>query len=149
MLCAVLSHSIVSDGDLMDYSPPGFSVHGDSPGKNTGVGCHALLKGTFPTHRSNPGFPHCRRILYCLSHQGSLRILEWVAMPSSRRSSQARDQNPGLPHCRQILYHLSQQGSPRILAGVGSLFLLQQMFLTQESNWGFLHCRQILYQLSY
>ena len=44
MLCAVLSHSIVSDGDLMDYSPPGFSVHGDSPGKNTGVGCQALLQ---------------------------------------------------------------------------------------------------------
>ena len=32
--------------------------------------------------------------------------------------------------------------------GVGSLFLLQGIFLTQESNWGFLHCRQILYQLS-
>ena len=33
--------------------------------------------------------------------------------------------------------------------GVGSLSLLQQLFLTQESNWGLLHCRQILYQLSY
>ena len=33
--------------------------------------------------------------------------------------------------------------------GVGSLSLLQQIFLIQESNWGFLHCRQILYQLSY
>ena len=35
--------------DPMDCSPPGFSVHGDSPGKNTGVGCHALLQGIFPT----------------------------------------------------------------------------------------------------
>ena len=34
---------------LMDCSPPGSSVHGDSPGKNTGVGCHTLLQGTFPT----------------------------------------------------------------------------------------------------
>ena len=33
--------------------------------------------------------------------------------------------------------------------GVGSHFLLQGIFLTEESNWGFLHCRQILYQLSY
>ena len=33
----------------MDCSPPGSSVHGDSPGKNTGVGCHALLQGIFPT----------------------------------------------------------------------------------------------------
>jgi len=33
--------------------------------------------------------------------------------------------------------------------GVGSLSLLQGIFLTQESNWSLLHCRQILYQLSY
>ena len=37
--------------DPMDSSPPGSSVHGDSPGKNTGVGCHALLQGDLP----NPG----------------------------------------------------------------------------------------------
>ena len=43
----------------------------DSPGKNTGVGCHVLLQGIFPTQGSNPGLSHCRRILYCLSHQGS------------------------------------------------------------------------------
>ena len=34
--------------DPMDYSPPGSSVHGDSPGKNTGVGCHVLLQGISP-----------------------------------------------------------------------------------------------------
>ena len=44
----------------MDCSPPGSSVHGDSPGKNTGVGCHALLQGIFPTQESNPGLLHCR-----------------------------------------------------------------------------------------
>ena len=33
----------------MDYSPPGSSVREDSPGKNTEVGCHALLQGIFPT----------------------------------------------------------------------------------------------------
>ena len=49
-------------------SPPGSSVRGDSPGKNTGVGCHALLQEIFPTQQSNLGFPHCRRILYYLSH---------------------------------------------------------------------------------
>ena len=57
----------------------GSSVRGDSPGKNTGVGCHDLLQGILPTQGSNPGLPHCRCILYCLSHQGSLRIWEWVA----------------------------------------------------------------------
>ena len=47
----------------MDCSSPGSSVHRDSPGKNTGVGCHALLQGIFPTRRLNPGLPYCRQIL--------------------------------------------------------------------------------------
>ena len=52
--------------------PPGISVHGmNSPGKNTGVGCHALLQGILPTQGSNPGLPHCRQILYHLSYQFS------------------------------------------------------------------------------
>jgi len=54
----------------MDYSPPD-SVHGDFSGKNTGVGCHALLQGIFPTQEMNSGLPHGRRIFYHLSHQGS------------------------------------------------------------------------------
>ena len=41
----------------MDCNPPGFSVHGDSPGKNIGVGCHFLLQGIFSTRGSNPGLP--------------------------------------------------------------------------------------------
>ena len=48
----------------VDYNPPppqGSSVHGDSPGKNTGVGCHALLQGIFPTQGLN-------RCLLCLLH---------------------------------------------------------------------------------
>ena len=60
----------------MDYSPPGSSVHGDFPGGNTRVGYHAFLQGIFPTQGLNPGLSHCGRILYCLSHQGSPRILE-------------------------------------------------------------------------
>ena len=59
--------------DPIDYSPPGSSVHGDSPGKNTGVGCHALLQGIFPTQGSNPGLPPCRQILYFLRHQGRFK----------------------------------------------------------------------------
>ena len=39
----------------------------------------SLLQGIFPTQVSNPGLPHCRQILYQLSHKGSPRILEWVA----------------------------------------------------------------------
>ena len=44
--------------DPMDCSLPGSSVHGDSSGKNTGVGCHAFLQGIFPSQGSNPGLQH-------------------------------------------------------------------------------------------
>ena len=53
-------------------SPPGTSVHGESPGKNTGIGCHALLQGVFPTQGSNLGFSQYRQILYHMSHQGGM-----------------------------------------------------------------------------
>ena len=43
----------------------------DSPGKNTGVGCHALLQGIFLTQGSNTGLLHCRQPPYQLNHQGS------------------------------------------------------------------------------
>ena len=59
--------------------------------KNTGVGYHFLLQGFFPTQGSNSSLPHCRQILYHLSHQGSPRILEWVAYPFSRGSSRPRN----------------------------------------------------------
>ena len=75
----VLSHSELCPTlcDPMDCSPPGSSVHRDFPGKNTGVDCHALLKGIFPTQGSNPGLPHCRRIHCWLSHQGRGLCIIW------------------------------------------------------------------------
>ena len=57
--------------DPMDHSPPGPSVHGDSPDKNTAVGCHALCQGIFPSKGSNSGLPHCRWFLSHLNHQVS------------------------------------------------------------------------------
>ena len=91
--CAVclVTQSCLAFCDPVDCSPPGSSVHGDSPGKNTGVGCHALLQGIFSTQRSNPGLLHCRWIFYHLSHQGSPRILEWVAYPFSTGTSWPRN----------------------------------------------------------
>ena len=83
----LLAQSCLTLCDPMDCSPPGSSVLGYSPGKNARVGCHALLQWIFPTQRLNPGLPHCRCILYRLSHQGSPRILEWVAYTFSSRSS--------------------------------------------------------------
>ena len=59
VLCLV-SQSCLALCDSMDCSPPGSSIHGDSPGNNTGVSCHALLQGIFPTQGWNPGLLHCR-----------------------------------------------------------------------------------------
>ena len=70
-LCVLVTQLYPTLWDPMDCSSPGSSVHGNSPGKNTGVGCHALLQGIFPTQGLNPGLLHCRWILYCLSHQRS------------------------------------------------------------------------------
>ena len=67
LLCSSCSRSLKNTvGHL-----PGSSVHGDSPGSNTGVNSHALLQGIFPTQGSNPHLLHCRWILYHLSHQRS------------------------------------------------------------------------------
>ena len=92
--------------------PVDYTVHGNCPGQNTGVGNLSLLQGIFQTQGSNPGLPHCRQILYQLNHKGSPRILEWVAYPFSRGSSQPRESNWGLLHCRRIFSQLSYQGSP-------------------------------------
>ena len=58
----------------VDSNLPDSSVHGDSPGKTTGVGCHFLLQEIFPTQGLDSGLPHCRQILNSLSHRGSHKI---------------------------------------------------------------------------
>ena len=84
----------------------------NSPGQNTGMGSLSLLQGIFPTQGSNPGFPHCRWILYPLSQGkpkntgvGSLSLLQWI-FPT-------QELNWSLLHSRRILYQLSYQGSPQ------------------------------------
>ena len=52
VLCLVIQ-SYLTLCDHMDFSPAGFSVHGDSPGKNIGVGCHAYHWGIFPLYVTN------------------------------------------------------------------------------------------------
>ena len=95
--CAVLclvAQSCPTRCNPMDCSPPDSSVHGNSPGKKTGVGCHAFLQGIFTTQGSNPGLSCIAGrffLFYHLSHQGSPQILEWVAYPFSRGSSRPRN----------------------------------------------------------
>ena len=61
------SRSVVSNS----LRPHGLCNPWNSPGQNTGVDSLSLLQGIFPTQELNPGFQHCRRILYQLSHKGS------------------------------------------------------------------------------
>ena len=67
-----VSHSVVSNS-LRPHGlqPTRLLRLWNFPGKNTGVGCHFLLQGIFPTQRSNPGLLHFRQILYHLSYQGN------------------------------------------------------------------------------
>ena len=98
--------------DPMDCSLAGSSVHGDSPGKNTGMGCHVLLQEIFPNQGSNsgilpalwanslpsepPGKPKNTGV-------GSLSVFQGILL--------TQESNQGLLHCRWILYQLSYQGS--------------------------------------
>ena len=104
----------------MDCNLPGSSVHGDSPGVNTGVGCHSLLQGIYPTQGSNPGLPHCRQILYHLSHRRSPNIpfiwafiyikffweflvVQWLRFHvfNPRGEGSVPDQGTKIPHAEQ------------------------------------------------
>ena len=74
------------------------------------------------------------------------RILELATVPFSRESSQSRDWNQVSHIAGRVFTSWATREAQD--TGVGSLFLLQQIFLNQESNQGLLHCRWILYQLS-
>ena len=67
-----VSHSVMSDSlHLHGLQPSRLLCPWSSPNKNTGVDSYAFFQGIFPTQGLNPGFLHCRQILYYLSHQGS------------------------------------------------------------------------------
>ena len=84
--CAALSRSVVSDPlRPRGLEPARLPCPWDSSGKNTGVSCHAVLLGIFPTQGSNPGLLHCRQILYQLSHPGSLAEVALLGGLSSPR----------------------------------------------------------------
>ena len=117
--------------DPMDCSPPGSSVHGDSPGKNTGVGCHALLQGIFPTQGLNSGLQHCR----CSpltepsgkpqnTAVGSLSLLQGIFL--------TQESHRGPLHCRQILYQLSYQENPHI--HISPLYWISFRFRSPQST---------------
>ena len=107
-LCAVLclvTQLCPNRCNPMDWSLLGSSVHGDSPGKNTGVGFHALLQGIFPTQGSNVGLPNYRHLLYQLSHQKNPNIssVSSVIQSCPTLCDPMNCSTPGLPVHHQLL----------------------------------------------
>jgi len=96
----------------MDSSPAGSSVHGDSPGKNTGVGCHALLQGIFPTQGLNPGLSTLQVDSLPSEPPGKPKNIGGGSLSLLQGIFQTQEWNQGLLHCRWILYQLNYQGSP-------------------------------------
>ena len=95
VLCLV-TQSCTTLCDPMDCTLPSSSVHGDSPGKNIRLVCHALLQGIFPIQGSNPGLPHCRWILYHMSYRGSvtwMQLYATVFFLSQKRNTQLTQVN--------------------------------------------------------
>ena len=92
----------------------------NSPGQNTGMGNLSFFQGIFQSQGSNPSLPHCRPIVYQLSHKGSPRILEWVTYPFSSGSSWSR--NRTRVSCIAGGFFTNDKGSPRILEWVANSF---------------------------
>ena len=88
LTCESESHSVMSDSLWLH----GLYSLWNSLGQNTGVGSLFLLQGIFPTQGCSPRLPHCRQILYQLSHKGSPRKREWLAYSFSSKSPQPRNQ---------------------------------------------------------
>ena len=101
------NHLVMSNS----LQPHGLYSLWNSPGQNTEVGSLSLLQGIFPTQGSNPGLPHCRQILYQLSHKGIPRILGLGSPSLLQQIFPTQESNQGLLNCRWILYQLNYQGN--------------------------------------
>ena len=98
--------------DLTDCSPPGFSVRGDSPGKNTGMGCRALFQRVFPNQWLNP---HLLRLLHWQG--GSLPLMSPVKRTCMLKSW---GWNAGLLSLKML--YVMHVGDPHLLSSGVSLF---------------------------
>ena len=107
--------------DPMDCSP------WKSPGQNTGVGSVSLLQGIFPTQGLNPGLPHCRRILYQLSHKAS-PVHSKCATPESSQSHPF-----SLVHGKTVFYKLVPGAKKVGDLCLGSFFLKNKMGMGLEN----------------
>ena len=107
---ATLSHSVVFDSlRPMDCSLPGSSVLGASPGKNTGVGCHAILQGIFLTQGSHP-----------VLHIAGRFFTVWA----TREASNAIGQYCFFPRESQLSKHIGHGSKSKIMSRFMQFFVI-------------------------
>ena len=142
-----VNHSVVSDSlGPNGLYPTRLLCAWNSPGTNTGVGCHSLLH-----EGRRESLSHVRFFVTLWTIQ-SMEVSRPEYSSWWPFSSPGNLPDPGIkprsPACQADSLPAEPPGKPKH-TGVGSLSLLQQIFATQESNWGLTHCRWTLYQLSY
>ena len=134
----------------------------ESPGKNTGVGCHALLQRIFPTQGSKPGLLHCRWILYCLSHRGlCYRMWLFYRMNTWPESQTEVKVSLAVPSASSLFFHFTkfpyQKHTPYILQKqrhssccllpLGGLHMcVRSMILQQPVRPGCIHFSLCMFQ---
>ena len=103
--------------DTMDCSPPGSFVHGDSPGKNTGVGCHCPSPGHLPNPGIKPRSPALQVDSLPSETPGRPMNTEVGSLSFLQGIFPTQESNWNLLHCGQILYQPSHQGLPLVTIG--------------------------------
>ena len=134
MLLCLLAQLCLTFCDPMDYSPPGSSVHGDSPGKNIGVGCHALQSS--PPRDWTQVSRIAGRFFTSWAMKEAQEYWSGQACPFSRIFP-TQGLNPSVPHSWRILYQLSHKRSPRILEWAACPF---SSGLSRPRNWTGFSC---------
>ena len=103
VLCLVVSDSFQPYG----LQPARLLCPWDSPGKNTGVGCHALLQGIFQTQGLNPGLPQLQADSLLSEPPGKLKNTGMGSLSLLQGNFPIQESNCGLLHGRQMLYQLN------------------------------------------
>ena len=111
VLCSV-TQSCPTLCDTMNCSLLGFSVHGDSPGKNTGVGCHALPQGNLPHPGIEPRSPALPEDSLPSESPGKPKNTGMGSLSLLPGIFPTQELNQDLLHCREVLYQLSYRGPP-------------------------------------
>ena len=113
--------------DLMDSNPPGSSVHGNSPGQNTGVG-YLTSSVDLPSPGAEPSSPALKADSLPFDPPGKPKTTRVGSLSFLQGNVPTQELNQGLLHCKHIIYQQSYQGSPRKKENkISSMFRLKKI----------------------